>query len=1490
MRTPYFSGKRAWRPLPLTFAIAVAFAPLLAQTQTLPTLPTAVRGTASVTSSSPGQMSVLQTTQNAVINWRSFSIGAGGQVTFVQPNAQSIALNRVTGSDPSVILGSLNANGRVFLVNPNGVLFGAGSSVNVGGLIASTLDIGDDDLMTGNFRFTRNSATRASVVNEGVLRAGPGGVIALVGSTVDNRGSIETPQGTAALAAGKTVTLDLQGDGLTQLRVTEADLKTLVNNRGALVADGGRVLLLGDSSDATGFVVNQSGIVRARSLTQGTGAVIIAGGAGDVSITGNVDTTGGAGLVGGEVIISGRNVGLLEAGRIDASGAAGGGRVRLVATGVAGQGGTVAVLPQAGISADATGAGSGGQVDLTGTFVRLHGSASVRGADSGGNGGLVKITADGVDTSGMHVDASAARGTAGTLNIDPSDVTIRQGSATTPPPDLNPFAGAGQSTVYTGDINNALDAGSNVTIATTNAGNGTGVITLGYIPVAGGGSSDATVIKRSTGTSPVTLRLDAAAGIIADMNSNGSLLIESSAGPLAVEMSVNQSSQGRGNGISLSGVASAAGGPKVSILTNGGSVSMFGADRSSPAVGNRNGVSLAGVTIDTRVGQSDAGSGGDVSIRGETMNDGGGLSAQGIAISDSAIRTSTGVLDLFGSVLSGATGGGVAITSSVLNTSSGGVSITGLGHQTSGFRLTQSQIVSGSGAIDLRGAFDGGGSGSAGVLLDNPSGSAGGGSFVASAGRVAIAGSTAGNGVGVQIDGDPLYSAVAGNVSGSAVTILAGNAAGSGVDALRVQGTVRATGVANVRPGGVDAAGNLVERNDLPLVLGNGQYGGLVIDSAELNRIVGSTVVLGSNLYGNVITVDGTGAASFLSNSNLTLQSGVGNIALQAPLGVAAGKTLALVTGGAITQSGNAAIAGDSVLVRADSASLQSASNSVGRLAAVIGTGTFSFLNNRGLTLGPVAATGITVVGTAPAALDANSLTTGAALVQTSAGDITLAGDIRSTALDLVTPGVFVNSAGSFITASNRWHLWAGDWVGETRGGLIGAGALPNVYGCTFGGNCVVSPVPTANSFIYARRPTLSIVVDDRTRHYGDANPAFTVSTAGLVNGDTASGILSGSPTSLATATSNAGTFAISGGALRAGAGYNVVSVSDGTLTVTPRPISLIADSASRVYGDLNPAFTGRVTGLASFDTLASVALSFSSAGPTANVGTYAIVPSLASPISVANYAVTSVTNGTMSVTPRSVSLVADSASRIYGDLNPGFTGSATGLASFDTPASVGLGFSSVGPAANVGAYGIVPSLGNATAAKNYAITTTNGALIINPATLAYVANSVTRSTFEPDPPLTGTVTGFKNADTLASATSGTLLWVSTAGDRAPPGSYAINGSGLSATNYVFVQREGNAAALTVTAPKLGDPAFAVLGVSISSGADNPVRTEQATYLYDRNQGRPLMCVPDVPLASPDYQGIGVADLLSIDWSRLRSRPNVATCFATAAANGCSDF
>ncbi len=260
---------------------------------------------------------ITQSTSNVVINWQSFSIGSGHTVQFVQPGSTSVALNRVLGGDPSIILGTLTSNGRVFLLNPNGVIFGQGSSVNVGGLVASTMSISDGDFMAGNYAFS--DAGPGSVVNQGNITAADGGYVALMGRSVSNQGVISARLGTVALAAGEAVTLDVAGDGLLNVSVSQGAMNALVENGGMIRADGGRVLLTAQAAgNLLNTVVNNTGVIQAQTIENRNGTILLLGDmqTGTVNVGGTLDASAPGGGNGGFIDTSAARVNVRDGVRV----------------------------------------------------------------------------------------------------------------------------------------------------------------------------------------------------------------------------------------------------------------------------------------------------------------------------------------------------------------------------------------------------------------------------------------------------------------------------------------------------------------------------------------------------------------------------------------------------------------------------------------------------------------------------------------------------------------------------------------------------------------------------------------------------------------------------------------------------------------------------------------------------------------------------------------------------------------------------------------------------------------------------------------------------------------------------------------------------------------------------------------------------------------------------------------------------------------------
>ncbi len=255
-------------------------------------------------------LNVQQTTQQAAINWQSFNIGSAATVNFQQPNSSSVALNRIGGTQASQIYGHLNANGQVFLLNPNGMLFAPGSQVNVGGLLASTLKLSDFDFMSGNYTFS-NPGT-GGIINQGTINAS--GSIALLGNTVQNVGQLYAT--TVTLAAGNTVAVDLTVEGLIRARVSDASLSADLENSGSINAATSVTLTAGQVGSTVAQVVNNSGIIRATGFSQEGGQIVLQGGT--VSNSGTINSTGAQGggsiaLLGGMTAGSVKVSGILDA-------------------------------------------------------------------------------------------------------------------------------------------------------------------------------------------------------------------------------------------------------------------------------------------------------------------------------------------------------------------------------------------------------------------------------------------------------------------------------------------------------------------------------------------------------------------------------------------------------------------------------------------------------------------------------------------------------------------------------------------------------------------------------------------------------------------------------------------------------------------------------------------------------------------------------------------------------------------------------------------------------------------------------------------------------------------------------------------------------------------------------------------------------------------------------------------------------------------------
>ncbi|EDD4443648.1 filamentous hemagglutinin N-terminal domain-containing protein, partial [Salmonella enterica subsp. enterica serovar Paratyphi B] len=379
-------------------------------------------------SSSGNTMTITQGSQKLGTNWNTFDIAQGNSVVFVQPGSSAVALNRVTGGGgASQIMGTLTANGQVFLLNPNGVLVGKTGQVSTAGFVASTQAISDSDFAGGNI--TLHSAGNGSIINQGNLTSTPGGYVVLSGAQVTNQGNITTSGGRTVMASADQVTLSLDGAGLTGVSVNGAVVNALVKNQGLIVADNGQVQLTARGQDMLlSEAVNNTGIIRAQGISQQGGSIVLDGGdSGVVTQAGTVDVSSATGQ-GGSVTVEGQNIHLTTGSVINASGKSGGGQVY---TGGGWQGKDVnitnadAVVMDSGavIDVSATGTGNGGTAVLwSNNYTNFRGDILAQGGAAGGNGGNVETSSHNNLQAFGNVDAGAVNGSGGNWLLDPTDV------------------------------------------------------------------------------------------------------------------------------------------------------------------------------------------------------------------------------------------------------------------------------------------------------------------------------------------------------------------------------------------------------------------------------------------------------------------------------------------------------------------------------------------------------------------------------------------------------------------------------------------------------------------------------------------------------------------------------------------------------------------------------------------------------------------------------------------------------------------------------------------------------------------------------------------------------------------------------------------------------------------------------------------------------------------------------------------------------------
>ena len=617
-------------------------------------------------------------------------------------------LSRVIGGSPSNIFGTLNVSGgKFFLVNTSGIFFAPGSQVNASGLVASTLDIDDQDFLKKKYRFRQTGNQASALIQEGQMNIGSGG-LALLGGAVENSGFIEATAGNIIIAGGREMTLSLDPSGLLSVMVDRAVSENVydqngkalangVSNSGKIIADGSKVILTAEAAkDIFSRLISNTGVIEANSTVNRNGVIELVSNTseGIVANSGVLNARGAQGLSGGTVRVLGEKVGLLG-GEINVSGDTGGGNVNIggnfQGNGDLRNADYTLVNRDAKIHADALTSGDGGNVVVwADKGAQVDGLITARGGSQSGNGGFVETSGKEFLNFDATVDTSASHGNSGSLLLDPSTLTIldaaaggTQDTAANDGQILSADPTIGANTISWGKID-SLAATTNIILEAT------GLITINNVTGAAGGSTTAADL------------------VMLDLTS-GSLTIRSTTGNVTFA-DVNDTIRSEGGAINFQ--ASSASGSGVLTLGN---------LNTSGAVGNKSG----GITLNARQGITTGSlttGGSSVTINADAENNGVGnytlntaksiLTSGGNAsitarnlILNGLINSGTGTTSIVssraGTIGLGASGGNMNINNTELQNITAG--ILKIGNATSGnISITSAITPSNVGALSLQ--------------------------------------------------------------------------------------------------------------------------------------------------------------------------------------------------------------------------------------------------------------------------------------------------------------------------------------------------------------------------------------------------------------------------------------------------------------------------------------------------------------------------------------------------------------------------------------------------------------------------------------------------------------------------------------------------------------------------------------------------------------------------------------------------------------------
>ncbi|HGN0606086.1 TPA: two-partner secretion system adhesin CdrA [Pseudomonas aeruginosa] len=1327
-----------------------------------------------------------QSTQRAIINWKGFDVSADEAVRFNQPGVTSSTLNRVTAGQESVIAGRISAPGQVIIYNSNGVVFSGSAKVDVGSLITTTANISDEHFRQGKLIFDQPGNPDARIVNDGSISVAEKGLAAFVAPSVANNGVINARLGTVAMAAGNAATIDLYGDGLVSIAVTDPvtrkpqDAQALVSNGGAIQADGGSVLITAEqASRVVDNAVNLSGVILARGTEVREGSVALVSKSGDIQVAGKIDVSGPKS--GGDVLVSGQQVALASTASIDARGAAQGGSVRIggdfQGRGELPRAKNATLAKGASIDVSATGKGNGGlAVVWSDGNTRMDGRILARGGAQGGNGGLVE-TSGKVNLSiadSAYVSVAAPYGNGGTWLLDPTTLRIVASGGTSG--SVGGANGAsGDATVNASVVTGAL-AGGKVTLSasdrlsveapliTSNLGGASRGLELIATGPAGAVDISAPILFRN---GSLAIRAGGNISFLSGGTPQTSGIVDLGSGTLWMQTSTaGKISQQAGTALIAANLAGRAGSIDLASWDNyAGNLALQTFNGTLKyRQSNATGVTTSGTVFDPFINQSMTGTAQNiVSSVGTRI-----LEANSVGTTGNYTLTADGNSEFDRLVFTALPYRRVSGSASFPTNDSSDYLVTNLRYQVNGSNVT---------------ATPNGGA---------PSG------FTVAAGNGSVTTWTGNWGTSWGVKG---FGGVIG------VTDELQYDVGTGLTEELIFGLGGKTSRVDTR---LDlfmregAFNSFAERAQVEMFKTTTTAG----DILSRQQTATLTANDATRVYGDVnptltATMSGINAIDAYVNSQFndlyqatasTTATQASNVGQYAITGNANGSEYFSQRYQLVRQDGRLTVTPAQLIVSADAktkvygdadptltyqvSGLKNSDTAAGVLSGNLGRVAGENVGNYGILQGGLG------LNTANYTLSyvGNDL-------RITPAQLNVIADAKTKVYGDLDPALTYQVSG----------LKRGDTAGAVlNGGSLSrvAGENVGVYGINQGGLGLVSSNYTLNyqgNNLTITKALLNVIADAKTKVYGDADPSLTYQVSGLKNGDTAGAVLNGGSLSRV-AGENVGVYGINQGGLGLVSANYDLSYQGNNLTITKALLNVIADAKTKVYGDADPSLTYQVSGLKNGDTAGAV-LNGGSLSRVAgeNVGVYGINQGDLA-LNSGNYDL-SYQGNNLTITKAQLNVIADAKTKVYGDADPSLTFQVSGLKNGDTAGAV-LNGGSLSRAAgeNVGVYGI--NQGDlALNSGNYDLSYQGNNLTITKALLNVIADAKTKVYGDADPSLTFQVSGLKNGDTAGAVLNGGSL-SRVAGENV--GVYGIKqgGLGLVSGNYDLSYQGNN---LTIT-------------------------------------------------------------------------------------------